>query len=125
MEEKIIKSSQAAYFQSVAKMFNGNLILTDKRILFQGEHARIKFDHGAVGNIIRDKMEKAMGYDEPEEFVFEIPVAEAQQELRRFGFSKRLILKDRTGHEFSIQIGKKAERDEWPAAIDNAKQNNI
>jgi len=125
MEEKIVKSSQAAYFQSALKMFNGNLILTDKRILFQGEHARVKFDHGAVGNIIRDKMEKAMGYDEPEEFVFEIPVAEAQHELRRFGFSKRLILKNKSGQEYNIQINKKTERDEWPAAIDNAKQNNL
>lgn len=124
MEEKIIKTSQAAYFQSVTKMFNGDLILTSTRILFQGEHARIKFDHGVAGNIIRDKMEKAMGYDQPEELVFEIPVEEAGYELRRFGFSKRLVLKDKAGKEYSIQIGKKTERDEWPAAIEKTQQNN-
>lgn len=121
MEEVILKSSDAAYFKSATKMFTGQLVLTNRRILFNGEHARLKFDHGAIGNILRDKMEKAMGYDEAEQFVFEMQIGEAKHELRRFGFSKRLILHDPQGQKYNIQINSKKERNGWPDAIDHAK----
>ncbi|PKP05075.1 MAG: hypothetical protein CVU11_01380 [Bacteroidetes bacterium HGW-Bacteroidetes-6] len=122
MEENVIKNTEAAYFESVTKMFTGNLVLTSNRVLFVGEHARVQFDHGVIGNVIRDKMEKAMGYDKPDEYVINIPLIELQHELKRYGFSKRLVLRDKAGKTYSIQINKKAERDLWPEAIENAKK---
>lgn len=121
MEEKILHKSEVAYFQSATKMFTGDLILTDARVYFIGEHARIKMNHGVVGNKIRDKMEKAMGYDTPEESMINIPLTEIRHELKRFGLSKRLILEDKEGQKFKIQINNKADRDSWPSAIENAK----
>ena len=124
MEEKVIKEAKAGYFKSAINMLEGYLILTNKRIIYSGTQARIKFDHGAVGNIIRDKMEKAMGYDkQEEENIFDIPIAEVQHSLKRFGFSKRLILKDNQNNEYSLSLMvKKAERDEWLTAIDEVKK---
>lgn len=126
MEEKVIKEAQAGYFKSAINMLEGYLILTNKRIIYSGTQARVKFDHGAMGNIIRDKMEKAMGYDkQEEENVFDIPITEVQHTLKRFGFSKRLVLRDNHNNEFSLSLMvKKSERDEWPAAIDKAKNEN-
>lgn len=119
MEENIIKKSEAAYFQSATKMFTGDLVLTNNRIVFTGEHARLKMNHGIIGNVIRDKVEKTMGYDKADEFMINIPIADVSYEFRRFGFTKRLILSDKNGQIFKIQITKKSERDEWPSAIKN------
>lgn len=122
MEENVIKNTEAAYFKSTTKMFTGNLVLTNNRIVFTGEHARLKMNHGAIGNVIRDKMEKAMGYDTPEEFLINIPLSELTCELKRFGFSKRLVLWDKEGTRFNLQINKKSDRNEWPEVINKAKQ---
>ncbi len=124
MEEKVIKEAKAGYFKSAINMLEGYLILTNKRIIYSGTQARIKFNHGAVGNIIRDKMEKAMGYDnQEEENIFDIPITEVQHALKRFGLSKRLVLRDKLNNEYSLSLMvKKSERDEWITAIDEAKR---
>ena len=104
-------------------MLEGYLILTNKRILYSGTQARVRFNHGAVGNMLRDQMESAMGYDQQEEeHIFNIPLADVHGELKRFGLSKRLVLKDNLNNEFKLMlyVGK-AERNEWPDAINNAK----
>lgn len=127
MEEKVIKEDKAGYFKSAINMLEGYLILTDKRIIYSGTQARIKLNHGAAGNILRDKMEKAMGYDNlEEENVFDIPISEVQHTLKRFGLSKRLVLKDKLNNEYSLSLMvKKAERDEWMKAIDQAKSRAV
>jgi hypothetical protein len=121
MEEALLHKSQAAYFKSATKMFNGELVLTTTRVIFTGEHARIQMNHGAIGNIIRDKMETAMGYDTPEESLIDIPISEIKFELKRFGLSKRLILEDKDGQVYKLQINEKSIRDAWPSEIDKAK----
>ncbi len=123
MEEKIIRQSEAGYFKSATKLFNGYLILTDTRISFMGEHARIKMNHGALGNIVRDKVEKKMGYDQPEQCQIDILLSELKYEVKRFGFTKRLILTDKDGQVYKTQITKKSERAEWPDLIEQAIQN--
>lgn len=123
MEEKVIKEAKAQYFKSATNMIEGYLILTNKRVLYSGTQARIKFNHGAVGNIIRDKMESAMGYDkQEEENIFDLPLSDIKCHLKRFGFSKRLVIIDNLNNEYKLILNvKKAERDEWPGAIENAK----
>jgi hypothetical protein len=123
MEEIVIKEAKAQYLKSAINMLEGYLILTNKRILYSGTQARVRFNHGAVGNMLRDQMESAMGYDQQEEeHIFNIPLADVQGELKRFGLSKRLVLKDNQNNEFKLMlyVGK-AERNEWPDAINNAK----
>ncbi|HBS89070.1 MAG: hypothetical protein A2W91_06595 [Bacteroidetes bacterium GWF2_38_335] len=124
MEEKVIKEAKAQYFKSATNMIEGFLVLTNKRILFSGTQARVKFNHGAVGNIIRDKMEKAMGYDkQEEENIFDIPLTDANHRFKRFGFSKRLVISDKQNNEYKLMLNvKKTDRDEWPIAIDEAKK---
>lgn len=124
MEEQIIKEAKAQYFKSATSMIEGFLILTNKRIVYSGTQARVKFNHGAAGNIIRDKMEKAMGYDTiEEEHIFDIPLSDMNHTFKRFGFSRRLVISDKDDHEYKLMLNiKKSERDEWPEAIDNAKQ---
>lgn len=124
MEEIVIKEAKAQYLKSAINMLEGYLILTNKRILYSGTQARVRFNHGAVGNMLRDQMESAMGYDQQEEeHIFNIPLADVQGELKRFGLSKRLVLKDNQNNEFKLMlyVGK-AERNEWPDAINNAKK---
>lgn len=124
MEEQIIKEAKAQYFKSATSMIEGFLILTNKRIVYSGTQARVKFNHGAAGNIIRDKMEKAMGFDTiEEEHIFDIPLSEVNHTFKRFGFSKRLVISDKDDNEYKLMLNiKKSERDEWPEAIDNAKK---
>lgn len=124
MEEIVIKEAKAQYLKSAINMLEGYLILTNKRILYSGTQARVRFNHGAVGNMLRDQMESAMGYDQQEEeHIFNIPLADVHGELKRFGLSKRLVLKDNLNNEFKLMlyVGK-AERNEWPDAINNAKK---
>jgi hypothetical protein len=127
MEEIVIKEAQAQYLKSAVKLIDGYLILTNKRILYSGTQARVKFDHGAVGNIVRDKMEKAMGYDNnEEENIFDIPLSDLNHKIERYGFSKRLVISDKQNVEYKLMLMvKKAERDEWPNAIDNAKKGSF
>lgn len=123
MEEKIVKESQASYFKSATHVMTGALIMTSDSIRYSGTQDRLKMDHGALGNKVRDKLEAKMGYDNPEEqFIFDIPLADFQYELKRFGLSKRLIITDKEGTVFKLTIPNKAERNEWPEAIDNAKK---
>jgi hypothetical protein len=123
MEEKFIKQSEAMYFKSSTKVLKGNLTLTDKRITYAGIHERLKVNHGVLGNVVRDKLEKKMGYDNPqEELIFDIPISEAVPSLRKYGFSKRLIITDKEGTEFKLTLYTKAERAEWPVAINEAKK---
>lgn len=124
MEEILIKESKAQYHKSALNMIEGYLILTNKRIVYSGKQARVHFDHGALGNVIRDGMEKAMGYDkQEEESIFDIPLSEVSHSFKRFGLSKRLVITDKNNNEFKLMlIVKKAERDEWPEAIDLAKK---
>jgi hypothetical protein len=123
MEEKIIKQTEAMYFKSATKVLKGNLVLTDKRIMYSGKIDRLQVDQGVLGNIVRDKVEKKMGYANPEEEqIFDIPISEVQHALKKYGFSKRLVITDKEGAEFKLTIAKKAERAEWPIAIDDAKK---
>lgn len=123
MEEKIIMQSKANYFQSATKMLEGYLTLTDKRITYSGTQDRIQLNHGLIGNAIRDKVEKAMGYDEQkEEFIFDLPADQVTPSLKRFGFGKKLILACADGKEFKLLIHSKKERDEWPQKIEDAKR---
>jgi hypothetical protein len=124
MDEILIKEAPAQYYKSVTSLIQGFLILTNKRIFYSGTQARVKFDHGAVGNILRDKMEKAMGYDtQEEEYIFDIPLADAGHSFKRFGLSKRLVITDKNNNEYKLMLTVgKAERDTWPAAIDAAKK---
>ncbi len=124
MEEKVIKEAKAQYFKSATNMIEGYLILTNKRVLYSGTQARVRFNHGTAGNILRDKMESAMGYDkQEEENIFDISLSDAHCMLKRFGFSKRLVITDNLNNEYKLMLNvKKAERDEWPDAIDNAKK---
>lgn len=123
MEERILKEVKAGYFKSAINMLEGYLILTNERMIYSGTQARVKLNHGAMGNMLRDKMEKSMGYDDlDEETIFDIPLSEVQHSLKRFGLSKRLVLKDKLNNEYSLSLMvKKAERDEWIKAIDEAK----
>lgn len=122
MEEQIIKESVANYFKSATNMLEGSLILTNKRLAYSGTQARLKMNHGAMGNIIRDKMEKAMGYDNPEEqYIFDIPINEVNYSLKRFGLSKLFLITDGQNNQYKIAL-KKSERDEWSTLIDNAKK---
>ena len=122
MDEKILKQSEAQYFKSVTKVLKGQLTMTTDRIRYSGIQDRAQFDHGAVGNIIRDKMESAMGYDNlPEELIFDIPLKDVKHELKRFGLSKRLVIIDKDGNEYKLAIHPKAERNSWPEAIDSSK----
>ena len=122
--EIVIKEVQAQYLKSAVNLINGFLILTNKRIIYSGTQARVKFNHGALGNVVRDKMEKAMGYDiNEEETIFDIPLSDVNHKFKRYGFSKRLVISDKQNVEYKLMLMvKKAERDEWPAAIDNAKK---
>jgi hypothetical protein len=122
MEQQIIKQSEAMYFKSATVVLKGQLIMTDKRISYTGTQDRLQMNHGAVGNIIRDKLEEKMGYNDlPEETIFDLPVIEVTPSLKRFGFSKRLVITDVEGNEFKLTI-KKSERDEWPNAIENNRR---
>lgn len=122
MEEQIIKESEAQYFKSATVVLKGSLILTSQRVMYSGTQERIKMNHGVVGNVIRDKVESSMGYDNPaEQAIFDIPISEVAHGLKRFGLSKRLVLTDADGNEFKLVL-KKSEREEWPDAIDNAKK---
>ncbi|MCG8573635.1 MAG: hypothetical protein MI810_02030 [Flavobacteriales bacterium] len=123
MEEQIIKQSEASYFKSATKVLKGYVTLTEKRIIYSGIQERAQMNHGVVGNVIRDKMEKAMGYgNEQEELIFDLPLAQVEAELKRYGLSKRLLIRDSDGKEFKLTIwGKKAERESWPGAINDAK----
>jgi hypothetical protein len=123
MEEKVIKEVQAQYLKSAVKLIDGYLILTNKRIIYSGTQVRVKFDHGVVGNIVRDKMEKVMGFDiQEEEIIFDIPLSDVNSKFKRYGFSKRLVISDKQNIEYKLMLMvKKAERDEWPNAIENAK----
>ena len=123
MEEKVIKEAQAQYLKSAVKLIDGYLILTNKRIIYSGTQARVKFNHGALGNVVRDKMEQAMGYgNQEEENIFDIPLAEVNHQFKRYGFSKRLVITDKQNVEYKLMLMvKKAERDEWPKAIEDAK----
>src|SRR6218665_249819 len=104
-------------------MLNGYLVLTNKRIFYSGSQVRLKVNHGAVGNIIRDKMESALGYDSiEEEHIFDIPLSDVTPSLKRFGFSKRLMLTDKSGNQFKLMVNSKTERNEWPEVIENAKK---
>lgn len=127
MEEKIVKEVKAQYFKSAVNMIEGYLILTNKRILYSGVQARVKFNHGALGNVLRDKMENAMGYgSNEEEAIFDIPLSEVSHRLKRFGFSKRLVISDRQNNEYKLLLhGKKQERDEWVQVIEAAKRESL
>ncbi len=123
MEETILRQSQAGYFQSAVKVLLGDVVLTNKRVFYSGTQERVKLNHGAVGNIIRDKMESAMGYDNlQEDLIFDIPLSEVSASLKRFGLSKRLLLTDANGKQFSLQINNKADRNEWVEAVEKAKK---
>jgi hypothetical protein len=124
MEEVVLKEAKAQFFKSATNMIEGYLILTNKRIVYSGTQARVKFNHGAMGNVIRDQMEKAMGYDHQEEqTIFDIPLAEVSHGFKRFGLSKRLVISDAQQNEYKLMLNiAKSERDEWPAAIDEAKK---
>jgi hypothetical protein len=124
MEEKMILEAPAQYFKSATHMKEGHLSLTNRRVLYLGAQARVKFNHGALGNVIRDKMEEAMGYgNAEEECAFDIPLAEVQHRFKRFGLSKRFVIGDGKGNEYSLMLNVgKAVRDSWPAAIDDAKK---
>ena len=123
MEEQLLKEAKAQYFQSATHMKEGFLILTSRRLLSSGTQARVRFNHGAMGNLIRDKMEEAMGYgNEGEEAVFDLPLAKVKVDLRRFGLSKRLVVTDAQGTEYKLMLNvPKAERDTWPAEVEKAK----
>jgi hypothetical protein len=122
MEEQEIKRSEAMYFKSAAVVLKGQLIMTNKRISYAGTQERLQMNHGAVGNIIRDKIEDKLGYSNlQEEAIFSIPLLEVKSGMKRFGFSKRLVLTDISGNEYKLTI-KKSERDEWPAAIEKARR---
>ena len=127
MEEIVIKEAQAQYLKSAVKLIDGYLILTNKRIIYSGTQARVQFDHGVIGNIVRDKMEKAMGYDtKKEENIFDIPLSDVNHKIERYGFSKRLVISDKQNVEYKLMLMvKKAERDEWPNAIDSAKKGSL
>lgn len=123
MEEKVIKEAQAQYLKSAVNLIDGFLILTNKRIFYSGSQARVKLNHGALGNVVRDKMEQAMGYDtQEEENIFDIPLTDVNHAFKRFGLSKRLVITDKQNIEYKLMLMvKKAERDEWTKAIDDAK----
>lgn len=122
MAEKIIKESAADYLKSLTHLIKGTVILTNRRVFFFGEHARLKFDHGAIGNMIRDKMEQSMGHTNAEDdYVFDIPLQKAQSSLKRFGLSKRLAISDGQGNEYKLIINDKDLRNSWPDAIAGAK----
>lgn len=123
MEEIVIKEAQAQYFKSATNMIEGFLTLTNHRLVYSGTRARMKFNHGAVGNVIRDKMASAMGQgDDQEESIFDLPLSEVSHRFKRLGFSKRLVITDAQGTEYKLLLAvKKAERDTWPGAIDAAK----
>lgn len=122
MEESVLKQSRATYLKSATHLIEGYLVLTEQRLVYSGTQARVQFDHGAVGNVIRDKMEKAMGYDvQKEQIIFDIPLADVTHGLKRYGFSKRLVLTDKQGNEFKLML-KKSERNEWPEAIEQARK---
>lgn len=123
MQETILRQSEAGYYPSALKVLLGDIVLTNKRIYYSGTQQRVKMNHGAAGNILRDKLETAMGYDNiREEPVFDIPLSEVTATLKRFGLSKRLLLTDKSGNHYKLQINNKAARNEWPAAIDQAKK---
>lgn len=119
MEEKITKQSEAFYFVSAIKVLKGQLIMTNERLLYSGIQERLKVNHGKLGNVLRDNIEKKMGYDNlPVEEIFDIPLKDASAELKRAGLSKRLVVTDhRDGKSYKLTINKKAERNEWPEMI--------
>jgi hypothetical protein len=124
MDEIVLKEVKASYLKTATNMLEGYLVLTNKRIFYSGTQARIRMNHGAIGNVIRDKMETAMGYDNPEEeHLFDIPLGQLNCSLKRYGLSKRVVLSDHQGNEFKLMVyEKKAERDQWPVIIEKAKQ---
>jgi hypothetical protein len=122
MEEQIIKEGEAHYFKSATHLVEGSLVLTNKRLIYSGTQARVQLNHGALGNIIRDKMETAMGYDNPEEqHIFDIPINEVNHSLKRFGLSKLFLITDGQNNQYKVAV-KKSERDEWSNSIDKAKK---
>ena len=105
MEEKVIKESEAQFFKSATKVLEGFLVMSTNRIVYYGKQARMKFDHGVLGNVVQKKMESAMGYGNPqEEFIFDIPLQEVSHGMKRFGFSKRLVISDSNGNEYKLII---------------------
>lgn len=98
MEEKIIKKSEAEYFKSATNLIKGYLVMTNKRLLYYGEQARMQFNHGVIENV--------------------------NHELRRFGFSKRLVISDGNGNEYKLTIFNKADRNSWSGEIDRVKSGN-
>lgn len=123
MEENIVRESQASYFKSATVVLTEALTLTDNSLRYSGTQDRLQMNHGALGNKLRDKLEEKMGYDNPEEhYIFNIPLSEVNSELKRYGLSKRLVITDKEGTEFKLTIAQKADRNEWPEAIENAKK---
>ena len=122
MEEQVIKQSEAMYFKSATVVLKGQLIMTDKRLSYSGIQDRMQMNHGAIGNIVRDKLEEKMGYNDlPEHVIFDLPLIEVTPSLKRFGFSKRLVINDIEGNEYKLTIAKK-ERDGWLDAIEKARR---
>ncbi|MDG1477387.1 MAG: hypothetical protein P8Q14_09590 [Vicingaceae bacterium] len=122
MEDQIVKKSEAMYFKSATVVLKGDLIMTDKRISYSGVQDRMQMNHGAVGNIVRDKIEEKMGYNDlPNETIFDLPLIEVTPSLKRFGFSKRLVITDIEGNDYKLTIDKK-ERDSWLDAIEKGRR---
>lgn len=122
MEEIVLKESDGQYFQSASKLLEGKLILTNKRVLFSGVLHRSQMSHGLVGNVIKDQLEKKMGYaDTDEKQVFSIPLKDAKVEMKG-GMFKKLIFSDASGNSWKVINVKKAERVEWPSNVEDAKK---
>lgn len=120
MEETIVLQANSGYFEKPTKLYNGELVLTNKRILFSGEHERVKYDYG-IGNQVVKKMEDVLGYNKGIEHLIEIPVQEVTAELKRFGFTKRLILKDSQGKVYKLQLHDRKLQPSWIQTIDELK----
>ena len=122
MEEKILKESDGQYFQTASKLLEGKLVLTNKRVLFSGVLHRSQLNHGVVGNVIKDKLEKKMGYSNTDDqLVFSIPLNDASVTMKG-GMFKKLIFSDKQGNSWKIINVKKAERVEWPSNVEDAKK---
>lgn len=122
MEEKVLKQANAQFYKSATSMIEGSLVLTNKRIFFSGTQARVQLGYGEAGQAIQGRLEDLFGIDRSEQFIFDIPVSEVSPSMKRFGLSKRLVITDGAQNEYKLMLQvKKAERDEWPAAIEAAR----
>jgi|GEM_PF-1588115 len=123
MSETILKRTEADYQASLTKVLKGDLILTRERLMYAGEQQRMQFDHGVIGNAIQDKMKAMAGHDQATvEHVFNLPVADVSARLKRYGFSKRLVITDAEGTEYRLFIWDKKERNAWVQAIQDARE---